>query len=189
MAMQTRILQSFTGIRQDRNDYISSPDTSPDACNMNTQGGCLSVATGFSRAVPYAVPHEHPLKGLFVCPTRDGLRFLAATDEHILLYLEQTDEWGYLFSAIPNDAAEQVCFLPVRIGSDDALVMARGQEQMLCWDGASTYADWFGDSTRLSDHTEAYAALYFGRLFAAGNPEAPSRLYWSKAPGLSLIHI
>ena len=185
MAMQTRILQSFSGVRQDKNDYISSPDTSPNACNMNTLDGCLSVAKGFSRAVPLAVPAPQGdyLKRLYVYARPDGLRYLVCTDTRLLVWSEDDAEWKTLFRFGFRIDANQVDFLPIKIGSDDQLLIAYGREQLLKWDGQSSAAAYFGSSEQKSNAAQNYLEQYFGRLFAAGNPDASCRLFWSKTPG------
>ena len=54
---------------------------------------------------------------------------------------------------------------------------------MLKYGAEDDYVEVFGTSEKLSDKSVSYIELYFGRLFAAGDPNAPARLYWSKAPG------
>ncbi len=183
MAMQTRVLQSFGGMRQDKDDYINSPDTSPDACNMQTPDGCLSVAKGFSRAIPMAVPAGDSYKRLYVYARPDGLKYIVCTDTRLLVYDETNGAWQELFSFGQRIDANQIAFLPMKIGTQDYLLIAYGKGQILKWDGLDAQAAVFGSSENLSDEPQNYLEQYFGRLFAAGNPTKPSRLFWSKTPG------
>lgn len=183
MAMQTRVFQTFGGMRQDRNDYISSPDTSPDACNMNTLDGCLSVAKGFSRALQTAAPTTDPLKRLYVYAKPDGLKFVVCTDTQLLVYDPARNNWQMLFRFGYRVEANRFDFLPIKIGSRDHLLIAYGREQLLKWDGEGTAAAYFGSAEMLSNAPQNFLERYFGRLFAAGNPQNPGRLFWSKAPG------
>ena len=98
MAMQSRTLSSFGSMRQDRNDYISSPDTSPDACNMDTRDGCLAVASGFSPAVQSTAPGSERLKRLYGYAGPNGLQFLVCTDTK--LYACDADSAGRFERAV-----------------------------------------------------------------------------------------
>ena len=46
MALKTYKIQSFVGIDQSSDENNISPSCSPDAVNMSTDGGRLSVARG-----------------------------------------------------------------------------------------------------------------------------------------------
>lgn len=52
---------------------------------------------------------------------------------------------------------------------------------MVKWDGVN--ASLFGSAEALSNLPANFIELYFNRLFAAGDPNYPCRLYWSCAPG------
>ncbi len=183
MAMQSRIFQTFSGMRQDKNDYISSPDTSPDACNMQTPNGCLAVATGFSRVMQRTVPTTDVLKRLYVYATPAGLKYLACTDTQLVVYEPDGNFWRSLYRFSTPVGENRVEFLPVKIGSDDFLLVATGRGPLIKWDGVSHEAAAFGSAEQLSDTPVNFAASYFGRLFSSGNEQSPARLYWSKTPG------
>ena len=182
MAMQTRVLQSFGGIRQDRDDYLCAPDTSPDACNMQTRDGSLSVATGFSRAVPTVLETGVPLRRLYAYAHPNGTRFLVCTDTQLLAYEPSTASWTALASFGAQVGAQQFDFLPIKIGTRDHLLIAYGRERILKWDGTNAPTA-FGSAEQLSDGEINFLESYFGRLYAAGNPTTPARLYWSQTPG------
>lgn len=184
MATQAFTLQSFSGIRQDGNDYILPPDTSPDACNMDTRDGGLKVCGGFSRVCPTSLTTEAPLKRL--CLYADGggqLSFLVCTDRDIYRYQASTESWELFYQLAKESTAQKFDFLSCKVGSESRLLIAQGSENILSWDGAAQNPSAFGSLEQLSVHPVNYLELYFGRLFAAGDPNHPSRLYWSQVPG------
>ncbi len=71
----------------------------------------------------------------------------------------------------------------MKIASTEYLLIASGVSQMAKWDGESADAQPFGSTEKLSDTAVNYVELYYARLFAAGNADGPSRLYYSQAPG------
>ena len=182
MAMQMRVLSSFSGIRQDRDDFISTPDSSPDACNMQTRDGRLSVASGFSCVTPTAVATDVPLRQLYVYAHPAGVRFLVCTDTQLLAFNASAARWDVLASFGAQVGAQQFDFLPIKIGTQDHLLIAYGREQILKWNGTDAPTA-FGSAEQLSDGEINFLEGYFGRLYAAGDPTAPARLYWSQTPG------
>lgn len=56
MALKTYKIQSFFGIDQSSDENNISPSCSPDAVNMSTDGGRLSVAKGYENTLPIPFP-------------------------------------------------------------------------------------------------------------------------------------
>ena len=183
MAMQSRTLSSFGGMRQDRNDYISSPDTSPDACNMDTRDGCLTVAKGFSPAVANQAPSGGRLSRLYGYIGPGGLKFLACAGASLYACDSVTGAWTQHCTLQSDPGERKVDFLPVKIGAKEYVLIAHGGGQMFKWDGVSAAAESFGSAQMLSNAAVNFVEPYYGRLFAAGDAAAPARLYWSKTPG------
>ena len=183
MAYTYGVLPSFGGVRMDLSPYLLPADSSPDACNVDTRTGALRTATGFSAAVQGVLPRgETPLR-MYVLRTAHGDRYLAVTDTKLYRYQGLGHMWSALYTFPSAVRPEFIDFLPIRIGTSDRLLIAHSRGQMIMYDAASNTASAFGSAEKLSDKPVSYAALYFGRLFAAGDPYEPSRLYWSKAPG------
>ncbi len=183
MANQSRIFQSFGGVRQDENDYIASPDSSPDACNMNTLDGSLTVATGFSRVVPTTLTPEAPFRRLYVYARPTGNVYLIADRDCLYAYNAAEARWLMLYQLGYAIDADLFDFLELKIGSDTRLLIAYGKEPMVLWDGESDTVTSFGSAEQGSNLLMNFIELYYGRLFAAGNPNFPCRLYWSQVPG------
>ena len=183
MAYQTSALPAFSGVRMDLCDQLLSSGFSPDACNVDTRSGALKSATGFSRAVPDLIGSDETLTRLYVYSAAGGDRYLAVSTGSIFLYRPLQRDWHRIFRFDSETAGDEIDFLRARIGSDDRLLIAVGHEQMLTLDAATGTTEFFGTAEKLSDKPVKFAELYFGRLFCAGDHTAPSRLYWSKAPG------
>ncbi len=74
--------------------------------------------------------------------------------------------------------------LRTQINGMEYILIADGQGQII----KARYDDGlvlepFGSSAHASDIHVNYMATYYERLFAAGDPDNPCRLYWSKLPG------
>lgn len=183
MAYQTMTLPSFGGVRMDLNEGLMKPDMSPDALNADTRSGALCSACGFSRVMPEPVETETAFERMYVYAAERGNRCIAVAQDAMYYYNESVSAWRMLYQFERGVTGERMDFLKVRIGTDSRLLIACGTEQMLTYDAETDTVDVFGSQEKLSDKKVSYIELYFGRLFAAGDPNAPARLYWSKAPG------
>ena len=183
MAYQTMSLPSFGSVRMDLCEGLLKPDMSPDACNVDTRSGALRSAAGFSRVMPEPAEAERSFERMYVYATELGNRYLVAAQDVLYLYDAQAHVWRQLYQFTRGVMGEYMDFLKVRIGTADRLLIACGTEPMITFDAATDRVEQFGSQEKLSDKHVSFAELYFGRLFTAGDPESPSRLYWSKSPG------
>lgn len=183
MAYQTITLPSFSGVRNDLSEGLLKLDMSPDAMNADTRTGALTSAGGFSRVMPALVDADTLYERMYVYATEHGDRYFAAAQDMLHLYDATAGIWRPLYQFERDVTGTRMDFLPARIGTEDRLLIACGSEPMLAFDAATDTVDVFGTAEKLSNKTVSFVELYFGRLFAAGDPNAPSRLYWSKAPG------
>ncbi len=183
MAYQTMTLPAFGSVRMDLCEGLLKPDMSPEAYNADTRSGALCPVGGFSRVMQETVGAETPYERMYVYATEQGNRYFAAAQDMLYLYDATSAIWRPLYQFEHDVRGERMDFLKVRIGTSDRLLIACGSEPMLSFDPETGTVDAFGTEEKRSYRTVSYAELYFGRLFAAGDPAAPSRLYWSKAPG------
>ena len=183
MAFQIATLPSFGSVRMDLTEGLRKSDMSPNACTADTRSGALCSAKGFSRVIPSLCTADTPFERMFVYSTEHGNRCLAVARDMMYFYSETLAIWQPLYQFETDVTGERMDFLKVRIGTSDRLLIACGNEPMLTFDAETNTVAAFGTEQKQSNKTISYAELYFGRLFAAGDPEAPSRLYWSKAPG------
>ncbi len=185
MALTQYRIEGFSGIHQGWSENTLEGGCSPDACNMDTANGDLSVASGYVRHIGVPLPGDGEIKRLFVWNRAKGRRFVAAAGNTLYAIAEEEAQWTAIHT-YDNAAATgaQYDFLVLKIGVDEVLLIANGYARMVKWDGDAAHpAAVFGSAEQLSDRRVNYVELYFNRLFAAGDPENPGRLYWSMAPG------
>jgi len=175
----------FLGITQNMCESQMSITCSPDACNIDTSGGRLSVASGYVQELPgiHYLPSPGRIHRFFIWQRQTSTDILACNTFGVCRYDRMEDEWVWIHEFPLYSVPERFDFLLTRIGSQERLLIATGVSQLLTWDGVSDTLSPFGSSGNLSNMTQNYVETYMGRLFAAGNPAYPSRLYWSKAPG------
>lgn len=183
MALRQYRIPMFYGIHQGLQEDRINDGESPDACNMDTSGGRLTVASGYVRQSSVAFGSPQDAKRLFVWNRADGKKFLLATSSKLYALDETAGEWTLLYTFDASAAATQYDFQVVKIASTEYLIVASGVSQMAKWDGESEAAEAFGSAELLSDTAVNFVELYYSRLFAAGDAGNPCRLYYSQAPG------
>lgn len=185
MALMQYRIESFHGLHQGWSENTLESGHSPDACNMETANGDLSVAKGYVHHIAVALPADAAHARLFVWNRVDGRRFIAAAPQKIYALMEGETEWACIHTyGSAQTSAGQYDFLVLKIAGTEALLIASGHAQLLRWDGDTAHAAaLFGSAEQLSNVPVNFVELYFNRLFAAGDPAHPCRLYWSMAPG------
>ena len=78
-------INEFVGIDQSHDENGLKPMMSPDACNMDTTDGNLSVARGCVRHIQTAIPGDGGIHALKIFSTLSGDMFIAAAGESIRL--------------------------------------------------------------------------------------------------------
>lgn len=183
MALRQYRIPVFYGIAQHITENRQNDGESPDACNMGTQGGRLSVAKGYVRENNTMFPAPLSVRRLYVWRRANGRKLMVATQSELFVLDEVAQEWRSIYDFGTNVSAAQYDFLPAKIASTEYLLIANGSARMAKWDGESESAQAFGSAQGLSDIAVNFVELYYARLFAAGNADNPSRLYYSQAPG------
>lgn len=184
MALKEYSIPAFFGIDQSTQQSEIDPGCAPDACNMDTTDGSLCVANGYVRHIAAALPGTEALRRLYVWPSGDTTRYVVLAGNTLYAWTD-TDEvpaWHAIYSYDAAFSCSGMDFCEVRIDSTDYLLIACGEQQIVKWSGSGA-AVAFGSQAGLSDAAVGYLAVHYGRLFAAGDPEHPGRLYWSQAPG------
>jgi len=144
-------IPAFLGIDEGRSENTLEPGWSPEAWNMDTEGGDLAVGRGFSKHIGTAVPGTGEIRRMYLW--HDG-----GTDKFVVIAGNKAYWWNaganpaawdeiYDFtSTIPAgktlDGADWD-FLESRIGNQDYLIIANGVTQMAKWSGTGT-AEAFG---------------------------------------------
>ncbi len=183
MALRQYRIPVFYGIHQGATQNRLNDGESPDACNMDTLAGRLSVAKGYVREHDTPFPSPSGAKRLYVWTRAGGRHIIAATADKIYALDEAEEGWNLIHTFAAQATGDQYDFQTVKIGSTEYLLIAQGGARMAKWDGVSASAEAFGSAEGLSDIAVNFVELYYARLFAAGDSANPSRLYYSQAPG------
>lgn len=185
MALQRYRIARFYSIDQSMCENDLDAGMSPAAHNMDTAGGRLTVAKGYVHHSETPHPAPDSLRRMFIWHKGGVQRFILFTEQGLTVLREGESDWQTLHSFAEGVALTdaQQDFLPMKLGSTEMLLMASGAAGMLKWDGEAETPETFGSAEQLSDRPTRLVELYYSRLFAAGDPDYPSRLYWSAAPG------
>ena len=189
MSVKGYYIKDFGGIDQSRDPGRISEENSPDACNMDTTDGNLAVGKGFVKHMTEPVPGAGPIRRLYIWRGLVSYRYVVVAGNTVYGYndFDKTPAWRaiYTYEEIENDPfyGTRWDFLETKIGDVDYLIIANGERQLIKWDGESEKAELFGSAEKASNLPVNYLAMHYSRLFSAGDPEHPSRLYWSCPPG------
>ena len=184
MALETIRLGSFAGVKQGACAGAVPLNWAENAQNVTTVGGKLGRVKGYRTLYPAVPGLARKLRRLFIWPRENGsMDCLVAREDSLFRYDRGTDAWLDIYHYTDDMDADIFDFLKTKIGSTETLLVGSGLESILKWEGGTASVAAFGSSQGLSDKAVNFLELYFGRLFAAGDPEHPARLYWSQAPG------
>ncbi len=184
MAVREYRIREFQGIDQSAFENGLDPAYSPDACNMDTSDGALKVARGYVRHIPSPVPGTGAIRRLYLWRSLVTTRCVVVAGNAVYAWrdTDETPAWETVYTYPDTVTGLRISFCEAKIGSTDVLLIACGEHPIVKWDGTNPAAA-FGSAAGLSDKHVNYLAMHYSRLFCAGDPEYPSRLYWSKAPG------
>lgn len=179
MALKKFAIESFVGLDQSMDENLISPSYSPDAANISTDGGKLSVARGYIKYTGSAVPGTGRLRYMTCFRTLDGSYPIVISDSQI--YAFKGNAWTLIHTITGSLTNIKFSSLMARINTTDYLVIADGKNQLIKYDGTSVTK--FGSEAGCSNAPVSFLTMYRGRLFASGDPNNPDRLYYSVLPG------
>ncbi len=179
MSIKTYGIPYFIGLNQAGDENRLSPVYSPDAVNIDTEGGRLRTAKGFRKFSAALIPGTAKIDLLTCLRTAEGDIPVVITGGNLYALLEGSWVLKYTYENVQSGTSYDSA--TVRIGMTDYLVIADGVHQMIKFDGETVSL--FGTEEGCSDIPTAYLTVYRGRLFAAGDSENPDRIYYSVLPG------
>ena len=187
MAYQAIRLNNLKGLRDGTCESGSELSYGAAAVNMDTAGGLLKRCGGFSAVLPAAIMTHTKLRRFYIWARETGdPNCIVLGEDNIDQFFIASRSWGDAYHYCNGSmSSDRFDFLRAKIGDTEWLLIANGLEPILKWDGVSNSVESFGSAQGLSNVSVNFLELYYGRLFAAGDPEHPARLYWSKAPGES----
>ena len=125
-------INEFVGIDQSHDENGLKPMMSPDACNMDTTDGNLSVARGCVRHIQAAIPGDGGIHALKIFSTLSGDMFIAAAGESIYAYKD--GEWKSVYTYSDGLSEHHFDFVQAQIASKDYLIIASGEKQLVKFD-------------------------------------------------------
>ncbi len=158
MALRQYRIPVFYGLAQGETENRLNDGDSPDACNMDTRGGRLSVASGYVREHDAAFPAPADVLRLFVWNRAGGRHLLAATAKRLYTLDETAGQWRLIYTFAEEAEAAQYDVQTVKIASTEYLLVASGVSRMAKWDGVSEEAEAFGSAEGLSDIAVNYVS-------------------------------
>lgn len=185
MALKSIQIGPFFGVKLRQQGQDPALGWAEEGWNVDTEHGGLKRTGGFSRVYPTALTGSPTLFRLHLWPKAAGLPgCIALRSDGVLHYKESENVWESLWGfQTAGEAGSRFDFLPVRMGDKEKLLIASGTGPLRCWEEDTDSITLFGTEEKLSDPAVNYLALYFGRLFSAGDAAHPARLYWSQTPG------
>ena len=148
---QTYQIPAFLGIDEGRSENTLEPGWSPEAWNMDTEGGDLAVGKGFYKHIGTAVPGTGEIRRMYLWHDAGVDKFVVIAGNKAYWWNAGANPaaWAEIYdftSTIPVgktlDGADWD-FLESRIGNQDYLIIANGVTQMAKWSGTGS-AELFG---------------------------------------------
>lgn len=180
MATKVCTIDQFYGIVQHRDGSLLGIGTAADARNMDASDGNLSVAKGYEKRVDIPIPGTDKLVKLIVI-MGEADRYVAVGREHVYFY--NGTAWSSVYTFETPLAKDAVAYVQAKINIDDYIIICTGESPMLKVKAADGETAVFGSADNGSEAQCNYICKYYGRVFAAGDPLNPNRLYWSCVPG------
>lgn len=139
-------IPAFLGIDEGRSENTLEPGWSPEAWNMDTEGGDLAVGKGYVKHITEPVPGAGTVRRMYLWYDGGVEKFVVVAGEKAYTYAggawSEIFDWTSLLGDGTLDGADWD-FLESRIGNQDYLIIANGVTQMVKWDGSGS-AEAFG---------------------------------------------
>ena len=140
-------IPAFLGIDEGRSENNLEPGYTPQAWNMDTEGGDLAVGKGFEKHIAEPVPGTGTIRRMYLWHDAGIDKFVVIAGEKA--YTSSGSAWTEIFDwsqlLDPDDTLDGADwdFLESRIGNSDYLIIANGVTQLVKWDGSGS-AEAFG---------------------------------------------
>ena len=251
--MNSYRIQEFFGIQQQTDGTLLPETSAADARNIDTSDGNLSVAKGYTKYISTVLPDTERILKLIVARGATA-KFYVVTAKKVYVYASSA--WNTVYTFATALTTTQIDYVQTQIATDDYLIIATGETQMLKIKISTDTAELFGTGALSFDGTVSsydagtktittnetltaeairhapldgvtvngvwmdvtsatsttivladtpdsepthaqtctirgggstascnFCDMYFGRFVSAGDPTAPSRLYWSAVSG------
>lgn len=161
MSIQRYTIDAFYGLDQNAPENRLNPGFTTDAANFDTEDGNLTVGMGYVKHIETKVPGSGQIWRMYFWHTLSKNLFVVCTGDEI--YSWTGSAWTKIFDYTSIlDVDEHITstkwdFTECRIGSDDYLLIANGQTQIVKWKGSGS-AEAFGSGEYVYEGTVAAVA-------------------------------
>ena len=108
MARKIYRIDEFMGLDQSMGENGMAASYSPDACNMDTADGELTVAKGYTRYITSAVPGTEAIRRMFLFHSGSGDQVIVVT----AAYTPTGKASGCSYTPLPGDSPAEGWILP-----------------------------------------------------------------------------
>ena len=144
-------IPAFLGIDEGRSENTLEPGWSPEAWNMDTEGGDLAVGRGFAKHIGTAVPGTGTIRRMYLWHDAGTDKFVVIAGNKAYWWNSGANPaaWTEIYDFTSDIPAGKTLdgsdwdFLESRIGNTDYLIVANGVTQMVKWNGSGS-AELFG---------------------------------------------
>ena len=149
---QTYQIPAFLGIDEGRSENTLESGYSPEAWNVDTEAGDLTVAKGFTKHIATGITGAYPLR-MYIWRVSGSDIVVVVAGEKLLFWNTGVtpNAWTEIFdfsayAHYGNLAVSEgeIDFMESRIGDKDYLIVSTGVMQLVKWDGTSNSAELFG---------------------------------------------
>lgn len=134
MARKIYRIDEFMGLDQSMGENGMAASYSPDACNMDTADGELTIAKGYTRYITSAVPGTEAIRRMFLFHSGSGDQVIVVTGGSVYAYREGV--WVLIYTFTGGLTGGRVDFTEARIDATDYLLIASGEQQIVKYNGA-----------------------------------------------------
>ena len=139
--MNSYRIQEFFGIQQQTDGTLLPATSAADARNIDTSDGNLSVAKGYAKYIATILPDTERVLKLIVARGAT-VKWYVVTAKKIYVWASPT--WTTVFTFSTDLTTTQIDYVQTQIGTDDYLIIATGETQMIKVKISTDAAEAFG---------------------------------------------
>ena len=139
--MNSYRIQEFFGIQQQTDGTLLPATSAADARNIDTSDGNLSVAKGYVKYIATILPDTERVLKLIVARGAT-VKWYVVTAKKIYVWASPT--WTTVFTFSTDLTTTQIDYVQTQIGTDDYLIIATGETQMIKVKISTDAAEAFG---------------------------------------------
>jgi hypothetical protein len=139
--MNSYRIQEFFGIQQQTDGTLLPATSAADARNIDTSDGNLSVAKGYVKYIATILPDTERVLKLIVARGAT-VKWYVVTAKKIYVWASPT--WTTVYTFSTTLTTTQIDYVQTQIGTDDYLIIATGETQMIKVKISTDAAESFG---------------------------------------------